>query len=109
MRRDFAIYFILIAIIMLYCIRVEAANCETDFKKASSVANASGKYILLDFSGSDWCGWCIKLEKEVFSQDVFKNFARKNLVMCVSGFSPENRADEGAETAKLEFGSEIRN
>jgi len=86
MRRDFAIYFILIAIIMLYCIRVEAANCETDFKKASSVANASGKYILLDFSGSDWCGWCIKLEKEVFSQDAFKNFARKNLVCVLVDF-----------------------
>ena len=77
--RKFLTIYILITIAMLYCTRVEALEWETDFKKASSTAKASGKYIMLDFSGSDWCGWCIKLEKEVFSQDAFKDFAEKTL------------------------------
>ena len=49
MRKFLPIY-ILIAIAMLYCTRVEALEWETDFKKASSTAKASGKYIMLDFS-----------------------------------------------------------
>lgn len=44
-----------------------------DFEAAKKEAAASGKYILLAFSGSDWCGWCMKLEKEVFSKAKFLN------------------------------------
>jgi len=96
MRKCF-ITSILIVISMLYCSKTEATNWETDFKKASSAAKASGKYILLDFSGSDWCGWCIRLEKEVFSQDAFKDFAEKNLVCVLVDFP---RAKEQTEELK---------
>ena len=90
MRKTLTIY-LLISIVMLYCTRVEATDWETDFKKASSAAKGSGKYIMLDFSGSDWCGWCIKLEKEVFSQDAFKDFAEKNLVCVLVDFPQKKR------------------
>ena len=36
----------------------------TDFKHAQKIAAEEEKYILIDFSGSDWCGWCIKLTKK---------------------------------------------
>jgi protein disulfide-isomerase len=85
MRRNLAIY-ILISIVMLSCNRVGALDWETDLEIASLAAKASGKYMLLDFSGSDWCGWCIKLEKEVFSQNAFKDFAEKNLVCVLIDF-----------------------
>ncbi len=90
MRRNLTIY-ILISIVMLYCTRAEALNWETDFKKVSATAKVSGKYIMLDFSGSDWCGWCIKLEKEVFSQDSFKDFAEKNLVCVLVDFPQKKK------------------
>ena len=83
--------------VLLCCSKTEATNWETDFEKASSAAKASGKYMLLDFSGSDWCGWCIKLEKEVFSQDTFKDFAEENLVCVLVDFP---RAKEQAEELK---------
>jgi thioredoxin-related protein len=51
---------------------------------------------MLDFSGSDWCGWCIKLEKEVFSQDAFKDFAEKNLV-CVLVDFPQKKKQTGEQ------------
>ncbi len=73
-------------IVVLCCSKSEATNWETDFKKASATAKASGKYMLLDFSGSDWCGWCIRLEKEVFSQDAFKDFTEESLVCVLVDF-----------------------
>ncbi|MHC4269867.1 MAG: thioredoxin family protein [Planctomycetota bacterium] len=77
---------ILMVIIMLCYSKTEAKEWRTDFKNAAAAAKASGKYILLDFSGSDWCGWCKRLEKEVFSQDAFKEFAEENLVCVLIDF-----------------------
>jgi len=68
-----------------------AASWETDYAQAATNANKAGKYMLLDFSGSDWCGWCMKLDKEVFKQAEFKNFAQTNLV-CVLVDFPRQKA-----------------
>jgi len=95
--RKYFITSVIIVVVMLYCSITEATDWETDLQKASSTAKASGKYILLDFSGSDWCGWCIRLEKEVFSQDAFKDFAEKNLVCVLVDFP---RAKEQTEELK---------
>jgi protein disulfide-isomerase len=65
--------------------RAEAAWL-TDFKKAQEEAKANNKLVLLDFTGSDWCGWCIKLNREVFSQPEFKDYAGKNLVLVEVDF-----------------------
>jgi protein disulfide-isomerase len=54
----------------------------TDLPKAQEQAKAEKKLVMLDFTGSDWCGWCIKLDKEVFSQPEFVAYAQTNLV-CV--------------------------
>jgi thioredoxin-related protein len=58
----------------------------TDFQAAQAAAKASGKYMLVDFTGSDWCGWCIKLKDEVFSKDHFKTEAPKNFVLVELDF-----------------------
>ena len=52
----------------------------TDFEAAKAQAKEENKPILVDFTGSDWCGWCIKLNKEVFSKSSFKDYAKENLV-----------------------------
>ena len=57
-----------------------------DFDNALADARASGKYVLIDFSGSDWCGWCKRLDAEVFEKDAFKAFARENLVTVLIDF-----------------------
>lgn len=62
------------------------AEWQTDFKKASETAKELGKYMLVNFSGSDWCGWCVTLETEVFSKAEFKTFAADNLVLVVLDF-----------------------
>jgi protein disulfide-isomerase len=57
-----------------------------DFDKAKAQAKAENKTILLDFTGSDWCGWCKKLDAEVFSQPAFKDYAAKKLVLVELDF-----------------------
>ena len=58
----------------------------TDFDAARKVAAEQKKDLLVDFSGSDWCGWCKKLDAEVFSQPAFLDAASKKSVL--SGYFP---------------------
>ncbi len=58
----------------------------TDFEKAKETAKKLKRPMLVDFTGSDWCGWCIKLDKEVFSKDEFKEYAKDNLVLVELDF-----------------------
>jgi protein disulfide-isomerase len=69
-----------------------------DYKKAQEEAKANKKFLLLDFTGSDWCGWCIKFDKEVLSQPQFKDYARDNLVLVELDFP--RRKQQSAELQK---------
>jgi thiol-disulfide isomerase/thioredoxin len=62
-----------------------------DYKKARQEATANHKFLLLDFTGSDWCGWCRKFDKEIWSQPQFKDYARENLVLVEVDFPRANR------------------
>lgn len=57
-----------------------------DFAKAKEMARAEKKDLLIDFTGSDWCGWCIKLDKEVFSQSAFTAAAPKDFILVKLDF-----------------------
>lgn len=54
-----------------------------DYQAALDKAKKTNTPILMNFSGSDWCKWCKKLDAEVFSQDAFKQYAGKNLVLLL--------------------------
>ncbi len=58
----------------------------TDFEVAKSQAKINNKPILLIFSGSDWCGWCVKLDQEVFSTPEFKEWAAENVISVIADF-----------------------
>ena len=61
-------------------------NWLTDLPKAQAQAKSENKMVMMDFTGSDWCGWCIKLNKEVFSKPEFAEYAGKNLVLVEVDF-----------------------
>ncbi|MEN8764948.1 MAG: thioredoxin family protein [Wenyingzhuangia sp.] len=61
-------------------------NWFTNFEEAKAIAVKEGKPILLVFQGSDWCAPCIKLDREIWSTDVFKNYARAHYVMVQLDF-----------------------
>lgn len=70
----------------------DGAKWMTDYKKALTLSAKTGKPILADFTGSDWCGWCKKLDGEVFSQKAFKKFASENLILLLVDFPSRRKA-----------------
>lgn len=97
---------LLVLTVGAFGMKVEAASeWETDFSKAAANAKKAGLYMLLDFSGSDWCGWCMKLEKEVFSKAEFKKYAREYLVCVLVDFPKQKKlnkklSDQNSELAQ---------
>ena len=70
----------------------------TDYEKALAEAKKQDKVVLADFTGSDWCGWCIKLKKEVFDTPEFKTWADENVVLLELDFP--NSKPQPAELKK---------
>src|SRR5581483_4260455 len=57
-----------------------------NFNEAKEAAKKEHKYILLNFSGSDWCGPCIRMHKEILESAVFTQLADQSLVMVNADF-----------------------
>lgn len=87
---------------------IAASGWSDDYDKAVAQAKTDKKMVLLDFTGSDWCGWCIKLDKEVFSKPKFKEYAKENLVLVEVDFPQGKRlpkkTKEQNEKLKAEHG-----
>ena len=62
------------------------SNWLTDFHRAQEEAKAGHKLLLINFTGSDWCGWCKRLDAEVFSKQEFADYAKENLVLMTADF-----------------------
>ena len=67
---------------------------QTNFEKAAETAKKENKFMILDFSGSDWCGWCVKLDNEVFSKPAFEEFAKENLVCILLDFPQTKKLEK---------------
>ena len=72
------------------CARADQA-WTSDYQKAQQEAKASHKLVLLDFTGSDWCGFCFQLDRAILSKPQFKDYASKNLVLVEVDF-PHRKA-----------------
>jgi len=85
-----------LAIVVLTAKSPETTDIETpdlfitNYAEALKTAKEANKPILIDFTGSDWCSWCIKLDDEVFSQPEFIEFATKNLILFKADFPSQN-------------------
>lgn len=92
-----------LALCLLTCftvLQLKAAELAwmTDLPKAQAQAKTEKKLVMLDFTGSDWCGWCIKLNKEVFNTPEFIEYAKKNVVPVEVDFP--NKKKQTAELKK---------
>ena len=67
---------------------------QTDFKAAQAQAKKEKKFLLVDFTGSDWCGWCIKLHNEVFDKEAFKSEAPKQFVLVELDFPHQKKQSD---------------
>lgn len=75
----------------------------TDMDKAKEVARKEGKVILVNFTGSDWCGWCIRLDQEVFSKKSFEKYAADKLVLLKLDFPKYKNIPAAQEKANFQL------
>ena len=66
----------------------------TDVTKAINISMETEKPLFFFFTGSDWCGWCIRLQKEVFFKPEFAKWANENLVLVELDFPRRKKLDE---------------
>jgi thiol-disulfide isomerase/thioredoxin len=80
----------------------------TSLSEAQAEARKSGEPILADFTGSDWCPWCMKLRAEVFNTKQFKEWAAKNVVLLEVDFPQYKRQDAATKKANAELAAKYR-
>lgn len=67
-------------------IQAQELTWHTDVNKASDLAIKNKKPLMLFFTGSDWCGWCIRLQTEVFKTPEFVKWANENVILVELDF-----------------------
>jgi thioredoxin-related protein len=87
-------YKIVLLAILATCLR--ASTWHYNMQEAKQIAQKEHKHILLNFSGSDWCGPCILLRKEILDQPAFLQMADTELVLVNADF-PRKKRDQLTE------------
>lgn len=75
------IYLVLVFFIGMAATQAQELKWHTNVKEAIAIGNKQKKPLLLFFTGSDWCGWCIRLQKEVLLTPEFAKWAKENVVL----------------------------
>ncbi|MDA0316726.1 MAG: thioredoxin family protein [Bacteroidetes bacterium] len=86
-------------------------NWETSFSKAKDLASQQNKPIVLVFQGSDWCAPCIKMDREIWSTEIFKTYASKHYIMLKADFPrrKNNKLSESQTKANAELAEKYNN
>jgi thioredoxin-related protein len=71
---------------LILAVTLSGAEWLVNFDNAKALAMRDSRFILLNFSGSDWCGPCIKMKKEVFESEAFISIAETQLVLLRADF-----------------------
>jgi thioredoxin-related protein len=88
--------------------RAEDDLWKTNFEKAKAEAKEAKKFLLVDFTGSDWCTWCIKLKEEVFSKEAFAKGASKNFVFVELDFPMKKKIEESLKKQNGELAKKYK-
>ena len=80
----------------------------TSYEQGQQEAKANNKLVLLNFTGSDWCGWCILLDREVFSKPQFKEYASKNLVLVEVDFPKTKQISETIRRQNIQLAQQYQ-
>jgi thioredoxin-related protein len=98
-----------VAIALSFAIPITAkADWETDYKKAQQTAKEQHKLLLINFTGSDWCGYCIQFDRTILSKQEFKDYANKNLVLLEIDFPRRKDQSAAVRTQNQRLGSEYQ-
>ncbi|MBN2659341.1 MAG: thioredoxin family protein [Spirochaetales bacterium] len=92
------ISFMLIISFLLTAETYPPENWNPSLVHAAQQAEEEGKYLLLNFTGSDWCIWCSRLRDQVFSTADFENWADENAVLVYLDFPQERELSQNQMT-----------
>ena len=82
--------FTMLVVAQLSFAQKTALTWYTDINEASAIAKKENKPMMLFFTGSDWCGWCVRLQNEVFRTPEFEKWAKENVVLVELDFPKNN-------------------
>ena len=88
-------------------IAAAAEGWSTDVPAALEQAQSQEKDLLIDFTGSDWCGWCMKLDEEVFSQEAFKNQVPDHFVLVELDFPQSKPQSDELKAQNQEWAGKL--
>ena len=91
------VFLALLLIAGSFAVEAQELVWHDNVEKAMEISKKSKKPLMLFFTGSDWCGWCIRLQKEVFKTKEFTTWAKGNVVLVELDF-PRNTSKLTAET-----------
>lgn len=80
-----------------------AGTWHTTWDAAAAEAKRSNKPILINFTGSDWCGWCMRLKEEVFDTDIFRGWASQRVVLLEVDFPKRKAQPEPMKAANQQL------
>ena len=80
------IFLILLLTSVSFAFSQNELKWKSNFDEAAKIAQETNKPILANFTGSDWCGWCKVLDREVFSKPEFQKWAKENVVLLEVDF-----------------------
>jgi len=91
-------------------LQAQEAKWHDNFEEASKISKQTNKPILANFTGSDWCGWCIKLDKQVFNTKEFNEWAKENVVLLTVDFPRRKKLPENivAQNDALQRAFQVR-
>jgi thioredoxin-related protein len=84
-------YVLLVCSFFLLSFSLIDTSWGNNLQQAKQVATTEHKLILLNFSGSDWCGPCMRMHKEIFASDSFQQLAKTNLVLINADFPRQKK------------------
>jgi protein disulfide-isomerase len=91
------VFLALLLIAGSFAVEAQELVWHDNVEKAMEISKKSKKPLMLFFTGSDWCGWCIRLQKEVFKTKEFTDWAKDNVVLVELDF-PRNTSKLTPET-----------
>ena len=86
----------------------EELTWHTDMSKAADISIKENKPMFLFFTGSDWCGWCIRLQKEVFKTPEFIKWAKENVVLVELDFPRKNNQSEEVKMQNAQLQQQLQ-
>lgn len=86
----------------------EGLTWHTDMSKATDISIKEKKPLFLFFTGSDWCGWCIRLQKEVFKTPEFVKWAKDNVVLVELDFPRKNNQTDAVKMQNAQLQQQLQ-